>query len=52
MLLKRSLIRLSARKEAAHLMSSGDELGCLYAWENNPKQPNPGLRFKGGVKRS
>jgi hypothetical protein len=29
-----------------------DELGCLYAWENNPKQPNPGLRFKGGVKRS
>ncbi|KAN0137279.1 hypothetical protein V8E53_004724 [Lactarius tabidus] len=27
-------------------------LCCLYAWENNPKQPNPGLRFKGGVKRS
>ncbi|KAN0139718.1 hypothetical protein V8E53_002380 [Lactarius tabidus] len=28
---------------------AGDELGCLYTWENNPKQPNPGLRFKGGL---
>ena len=28
----------------------GDELGCLYTRENNPNiQPNPGLRFGGGV---
>ena len=27
-----------------------DKLGCLYARENNPNiQPNPGLRFGGGV---
>jgi hypothetical protein len=33
-----------------HCSSDIDELGCLYTWENNPKQPSPGLRFRGGVK--
>jgi hypothetical protein len=45
---------LATSSDSPHQFSltihAADKLGCLYAWENNPKQPNPGLRFKGGVK--
>ena len=43
-------IRVPNGESFTPIILRDDELGCLYARENNPNiQPNPGLRFGGGV---